>query len=106
MAPLRNLTGIGADLTIHARTIGVVAHQPAGLDSLARGIARGNTMGRCERGQLDAPARKEHVASDVQCFGAVAHESGEGRLDLAPDASLEDLNLQSHCTVIGSTASV
>ncbi len=47
---------------------------------------------------MDAPARKEHVASDVQGFGAVAHERGEGRLDLAPGAGLEDLNLQSHCT--------
>jgi hypothetical protein len=47
---------------------------------------------------LDAPARKEHITSDVQGVGAIAHESGEGRLDLSPRAGLEDLNLQSDCT--------
>src|SRR5262249_16560582 len=81
----------------HVHTIGRVAHQPAGFDSLASGIARGNPITRRERRKLDAPARKERVASDVQGFGAVAHESGEGRLDLAPSANLEDLNLQSDC---------
>ena len=39
---LEDLTGVGADLTIHVRTIGIVGHQSAGFDSLARGIARGN----------------------------------------------------------------
>src|SRR5262249_42467902 len=87
--PLRGLPGVGADLTTHVHTIGRVAHQPTGFDSLASGIARGNPITRRERRKLDAPARKERVASDVQGFGAVAHESGEGRLDLAPGASLE-----------------
>jgi hypothetical protein len=47
---------------------------------------------------LDAPAREEHVASDVQGIGAVAHEGGEGRFDFATGAGLEDLNLQADCT--------
>jgi hypothetical protein len=34
----------------------------------------------------------------VQGVGAVAHESDEGGLDLAPGAGLEHLNLQTHCT--------
>jgi hypothetical protein len=85
-------------MMIHARTVGLIAHQPANFDSLARRIGRGNAIGRCERGQLDPPARQEHVASDVQSFGAVAHERDEGRFDLAPGAGLEDLNLQSQCT--------
>jgi hypothetical protein len=55
-------------------------------------------MARRERRKLDAPAREEHVTSDVQGVGAIAREGGEGRLDLAPGARLEDLNLQSHCT--------
>src|SRR5262249_29052502 len=59
--------------------------------------ARGNAIGRCKRDQLDAPAREERVASDVQGLRVVAHESGEGCLDLAPGAGLEDLNLQPHC---------
>src|SRR5262244_1085500 len=98
LGALEDLTGVGADLTTHVHTIGRVAHQPAGFDSLASGIARRNPITRRERRKLDAPARKERVASDVQGFGAVAHESGERRLDLAPGASLEDLNLQSDCT--------
>jgi hypothetical protein len=83
LGALEHLTGVGADLTIHARTIGAVAHQPAGFDSLARSIARGNPVTRRERHKLDAPAREEDITSDVQGVGAIAHEGGEGRLDLA-----------------------
>jgi hypothetical protein len=46
LCAFEDFTGVGADLTIHARTIGVVAHQPAGFDSLARRIASGNAIGR------------------------------------------------------------
>src|SRR6516165_5968756 len=98
LGALEDLTGVGADLTIHARTIGVVAHQPAGFDSLATGIARGNPVVRRKRNKLDASTGEEHVASDVQGIGAVVHESSEGSLDLAPGAGVEDLNLQCHCT--------
>ena len=35
LSAIEDLTGVGADLTIHAYTIGVVAHQAAGFDSLA-----------------------------------------------------------------------
>src|SRR5438876_7007945 len=98
LGALEDLTGVGADLTMHARTIGVVAGQPAGFDSLARRIARGNPVTRRERRKLDAPAREEDITSDEQGVGAIAHEGGEGRLDLAAGAGVEDLNLQSHCT--------
>lgn len=53
-------------------------------------------MGRRERRNLGAPAREEHVARDVQGVGAVAHEAGEGGLDLAGGAGVEDPNLQSY----------
>src|SRR5262249_41650652 len=59
---------------------------------------RGNPVMRRKRDKLDASARKEHITSDVQGIGAVAHEGGESRLDLATGAGVEDLNLQSHCT--------
>src|SRR6516165_10821956 len=98
LGALEDLTGVGADLTIHARTIGVVAHQPAGFYSLARGITRGNPVTRRERRKLDTSAREEDITSDVQGVGAIAHEGGEGRLDLAAGAGIEDLNLHSHCT--------
>src|SRR5262249_3943982 len=57
-----------------------------------------NPMVRRKRNKLDASAGEEHVASDVQGIGAVVHEGGEGRLDLAPGAGVEDLDLQAHCT--------
>jgi hypothetical protein len=50
---------------------------------------------------LDAPAGEEHVAGDEQGVGTVTHEGGEGRLDLAPGAGVEDLSLQSDCTGSG-----
>ena len=43
-----------------------------------------NPIARRERRKLDAPASKERVARDVQSVDAVAHEGGEGRLDLPP----------------------
>jgi len=52
-------------------------------------------MARRERRKLDAPAGEEHVGSNEECVGPVAHEGGEGRLDLAAGAGVEDLNLQS-----------
>src|SRR5215469_6042938 len=98
LGALENLTGVDPDLTIHVHTIGVVAHQPAGFDSFARGIGRGNPIGRRERRKLDPPAREERIASDVHRVDAIVHESGEGRLDLTTGAGVEDLNLQSDCT--------
>src|SRR5215510_3549641 len=98
LGAIEDLTGIGADLTIHAHTIGVVAHQPAGFDSLATGIARGNSVVCRKRNKLDASAGEEHVTSDVQGLRAVTHEGGEGSLDFTPGAGVEDLNLQSQCT--------
>src|SRR5262249_56410015 len=95
---VEDLTGGGPDLPPHVDKIGRIAHQPAGFDSLARRIGRGNAIARCERRKLDASAREERVASDVQGLRAVADESSEGRLDLALGAGFEDLNLQSHCT--------
>ena len=48
-----------------------------------------------ERRKLDAPAGEERGGSNEECVGAVAHEGGEGRLDLLGRAGVEDLNLQS-----------
>jgi hypothetical protein len=86
---LEDLTGVDADLTTHAYNIGPIAHQPTGFDILATVVGRGNPMARRERCKLDAPASEEHVASDVQRVGAVAHEGGEGSLDFAAGAGVE-----------------
>ena len=50
-------------------------------------------MARRERRKLDAPAGEEHVGSNEECVGPVAHEGGEGLLDLAAGAGVEHLNL-------------
>jgi len=97
LGALEDLTTVGSDLTKHVRRIGRVAHQPADFDKVTTGIGCGNSIARSERRKLDAPAGKEDVASDVQGIGPVGHEGGEGRLNLAAGAGVEDLNLQSDC---------
>ena len=48
-------------------------------------------MARRERRKLDAPADEEPVGGDEEGVGPVAHEGGEGRLDLAAGAGVENL---------------
>ena len=74
LSAVEDLTGISADLTIHAHTIGVVTHQAAGFDSLAGGIARRNPIARREGRKLDPPAREEYVTIDEQGIGTVAYK--------------------------------
>ena len=52
-------------------------------------------MARRERRKLDAPADEEGVGSNEECLGPVAHEGGEGHIDLAAGAGIDELNLQS-----------
>jgi hypothetical protein len=52
-------------------------------------------MARGHYRKLDTPAVEETVGRDEEGVGPVTHEGGEGRLDLAAGASVEDLNLQS-----------
>jgi hypothetical protein len=89
---------VGADLTVHIRTIGRVAHQPTNFDNLATGIGCGNPIARRERRKLDTSAGEEHVASDEQGLRPVAHEVGEGGLDFADGAGVEELNLKAEGT--------
>jgi hypothetical protein len=44
---------------------------------------------------LDAAAVEEGIAGNEQGIGLLAHEGGEGRLDLAAGAGVDDVNLQS-----------
>ena len=52
-------------------------------------------MARRERRKLDASADEEGVGSNEECLGPVAHDGGEGHIDLAAGAGVDDLNLQS-----------
>ena len=58
-------------------------------------MGRGNPKACRERHKLDAPAGEERVRGNEHGFGPIAHEGCKGRLDLAPGAGVEDLNLQS-----------
>jgi hypothetical protein len=51
-------------------------------------------MARRECRKLNASAGEERVGSNEERVGPVAYEGGEGRLDLAAGAGVEDLNLQ------------
>jgi hypothetical protein len=55
-------------------------------------------MVRCKRHELDAPAIKEAVRADTQSIGTIAHDTGEGGLDLAAGAGFENFNLSSDRT--------
>src|SRR5215470_16056086 len=88
LGALEDLTGVGADLTTHVHTIGRVAHQPAGFDSLASGIARGNPITRRERRKLDAPARKERYATCTFCLPSRNPAAWEKRPPISPFRSL------------------
>jgi hypothetical protein len=90
-----DLTGVDAGLTVHVYNICPIAHQSTDFDNLARGIGRGNRMARRKRRKLDAPADKERVGSNEERVGSLAHHGGEGRIDLAAGAGVDDLNLQS-----------
>jgi hypothetical protein len=71
-------TGVDADLTIHVRNIGPIAHQPTGFDKFALGIGRGNPVMCSERHKLGGPASEERVGRDQESVGPVARKRGEG----------------------------
>src|SRR5262245_43320414 len=92
---LQDLTAVDADLTIHVRNIGPIAHQPNCFDKFALGIGRGNPVMRRERHKLDGPPSEERVGRDQESVGPVAPKRGEGRLDLGTGGGLEERKLQS-----------
>ena len=92
---LENLTGVGADLTVHVPSIGPIAHQQACFGHLTAGATRRYPVARRQRRKLDAPAIEERVRRDEQGVGSVARDSGEGRFDLPAGTGVEDLDLQS-----------
>src|SRR6516165_8342422 len=95
---LEDLTGVDADLTPHLLIISTIAHQPASFGLLASGIGRWNSVARRERDELVVLAKEIRVGGDKERVDLVAHEAGEGRLDLVLSVSVEDLYLQSDGT--------
>src|SRR5262245_17319153 len=98
LGTLEDLTGIDAGLTKHVHIIGPIAHQPTGFGKVASAKGCRKPIAHRECRELDAAAGEEPVGGNEECVGPVAHEGGEGRLDLTVGAGVENLNLQSEGT--------
>ena len=51
-------------------------------------------MARRQMHQLDTSVAEERIAGNKQGVGLLGHKSGQGRIDLAAGAGVEDLSLQ------------
>src|SRR3974390_952155 len=89
-----NVAGIDADLTIHDREGGSVAHQPAGRDIFTVRISRRKPVARRQGGKLPAAAGEECVAGYEEGIGALAREGSKGRIDLTNRRGVEYLDFQ------------
>jgi hypothetical protein len=96
LCTLEDTTRIDADLTICVLNGGSVAHQPADFGIFALRICRGDRVARRQVNQLDTPLVEKGAGADKRRIGALAHDSCEGRIDLAAGVSVEDLDLQPH----------
>ena len=92
--PLKNATGIDADLTKSVPEVGSVAHQPTGCHITTQGISRGNPVARRQGRKLYGAANEKCVAADEEGIGALARKCGKGRIDLSDRTGIEDLDLQ------------
>src|SRR5262245_14836983 len=95
LGALQDATGIDTDLPKHVRKVRSIAHQPAGIDILSRRISRGDPIAHRQGGKLDAPAVEEPVGGHEQGVRPLAREGGEGRIDLAVRAGVDQLDCES-----------
>jgi hypothetical protein len=82
-------------VSIFMPSLETAAHQPADLGILSIVIGRGNLIMCRERRDLHALSSEEHVTINKEGVGPVAHQGGEGCLDLKAGAGVENLNLKS-----------
>src|SRR5262245_40336138 len=73
-----------------------VAHEPASYGLLARRVYCGDPAACRQEGHLDTPVDEKGAGADKKRIGALAHNSCEGRIDLAAGVRVQDLNLQPH----------
>src|SRR6266702_1018379 len=93
LGALANSSGVNADLAIGSREACSIADQAAGRDELAPRIDRRNSMARCERHELLAPAAEERIRADDERASMQLDEGGESDVDLAFGAGLQDRKL-------------
>jgi hypothetical protein len=91
---LENSAGVDADLANTVRDVGSVAHQPAGLDVFPLGENHRNAVARREHSKLDAPTAEVIVGGNEEGIGPFTHQGGEGRIDLAARAGIEETDLE------------
>src|SRR5262245_1971042 len=66
LAPFDDKARIGADLTIHIRIVGSVAHQPADFGIMTLRVCRGDLVKRRQVDQLNTPADEQEAAADEE----------------------------------------
>src|SRR5262245_19276242 len=93
LGPLKDATGIEADLTKSIPDVGSVAHQPTGCHMTTQGISSRNPVMRRQGSKLYGAADKECVAADEERIRALARKCGKGRINLSDRVGIEDLEL-------------
>src|SRR5262245_55588433 len=93
LGPLKDATGVEADLTKSIPDVGSVAHQPTGCHMTTQGISRRNPVMRRQGSKLYGAADKECVAADEERIRALARKCGKGRINLSDRVGIEDLEL-------------
>ena len=91
---LENPAGVDADLTVHVRKTGSVAHQAAGRGELAILIDRGHRVAQRQCGELFALAIEEWIGADHERRLPQLGQSCEDRIDVAFGARMQDMELQ------------
>src|SRR5215469_12173255 len=94
LGALENPAGILADLTIHVRDVGAVAHQSAGFDKVAADMGSRYHVARRKRGKLDPPAVEDPVRSGEKRIGPHPCEALKGCVDLGDARGFEDLDVK------------
>src|SRR6516165_11485567 len=95
---LKDAPGIEADLTIHVRDVGSVAHQPANGYRITLRISRRNFVTRGQGGKLHGTASEKAVWSDEESIRALARKAGKSRINFADRRGIDDLGLNSDGT--------
>src|SRR5262245_44588881 len=93
LGPLKNATGVDADLTKSITDVGSVTHQSTGCRMNTQGISRRNPVKRRRGSKLYGAADEKCIAANEEGVGAFARKCGKGRIDLSDRTGIEDLEL-------------
>src|SRR6516225_2940972 len=94
---LEDAADINPGLTIHVRKAAIIAHQAPGRGEFAKLKDRGHAMTHRQRGEMFAAADEQSVGADHETAGLEFEQSGEGGVEIALAAGIENRNVQSQC---------